>query len=399
MKLRPLIQEARRLVESEVSVDDRGYAYDDEGNSWYVGTRYSGHIGKGGSVPGPSYGGGGGGRSYDRPAKPKITVTPELAQMRLTILDDLESVKSSSFLKSIRKSVVANIELSDAQKNAVDKIIKQVVGTKTGPEGSYSISVAFRGNRKGTEVSVSRLATYKAGTIHAATKPQASDALQLNNKADQILRTALQKFAPAGGSQTEWTTQEVLSDLSPEDRMVVHAGFRQDMFTSVLTFEFSITGPSRSSNEVKTASLNALHQLKAELGNPPDTSTHVYTLMAAVSADLTVDEIFSKLEKFVRELPKLLQLTSKAASVPPPAPQAPSSPQFAARQGTAASRDQTNVLQAAMRKRADPAFQAALDGLVADADWVSKQDENTLKKIRHELYKRSMKKEADLFRQ
>lgn len=42
---------ARYLKAFEVSVDDRGYAHDDEGNSWYVGRQYAGETYLGPHLP------------------------------------------------------------------------------------------------------------------------------------------------------------------------------------------------------------------------------------------------------------------------------------------------------------------------------------------------------------
>lgn len=65
---------------------------------------------------------------------------------------------------------------------------------------------------------------------------------------------------------------------------------------------------------------------------------------------------------------------------------------------SSSSAQQTDVLRAAIAKRSDSALSAALDALQKNDAWVKTAGEDTLKKIRHALYQRGMKKEADMFR-
>lgn len=59
---------------------------------------------------------------------------------------------------------------------------------------------------------------------------------------------------------------------------------------------------------------------------------------------------------------------------------------------------QLSVLRVAITQRADPDLSAALVALYKNMSWVKSAGEDTLKKIRHALYQRGMKKEADMFR-
>ena len=60
--------------------------------------------------------------------------------------------------------------------------------------------------------------------------------------------------------------------------------------------------------------------------------------------------------------------------------------------------EQLDVIRAAMKKRSDPFLSTVLKSLETDTEWKKGAPDETLKKIRHELYKRGMKKEANLFR-
>jgi hypothetical protein len=91
----------------------------------------------------------------------------------------------------------------------------------------------------------------------------------------------------------------------------------------------------------------------------------------------------------------------KPAVAPKAAPKSVPSPTPAAKTALGASSSsarQTDVLRAAIAKRSDSALSAALDALQKDDSWVKSAGEDTLKKIRHALYQRGMKKEADMFR-
>ena len=63
-------EEASRLLEYEVYVDEKGYAHDDEGNSWYVGKGYGGGTYAGTRAP---FSGRRGPRAYRKPRPRKTT--------------------------------------------------------------------------------------------------------------------------------------------------------------------------------------------------------------------------------------------------------------------------------------------------------------------------------------
>ena len=84
-----------------------------------------------------------------------------------------------------------------------------------------------------------------------------------------------------------------------------------------------------------------------------------------------------------------------ALATPTPTPKAPAKQ---ARGASVSSQEQLDVLQKALGKRTDPHLAAALVSIQQDDAWVATADEDVLKKIRHALYTRGMRKEADLFR-
>jgi hypothetical protein len=60
--------------------------------------------------------------------------------------------------------------------------------------------------------------------------------------------------------------------------------------------------------------------------------------------------------------------------------------------------EMVDVIRQAIKKKSDPALLVVLKALEREKDWKKGAPDETLKKIRHELYKRGMKKEANLFR-
>lgn len=62
------------------------------------------------------------------------------------------------------------------------------------------------------------------------------------------------------------------------------------------------------------------------------------------------------------------------------------------------SAERAGVLRAAVAKQGDSFLEKQLAALQGDDGWLGSVDGEVLKKIRHELYKRGMKKEADMFR-
>lgn len=138
--LQHLISEARRhLFESEVWVDDEGYAHDDEGNKWYVGKQKAGYIGKGGSLSG-------GGYRAKKPPKPYPwtgTSTPDLTSQevrdwqRATLIgswDDLArhnmgpGSKEWDFMQGIyaKLNKYDGSDLTDAERKQAYAILKKV---------------------------------------------------------------------------------------------------------------------------------------------------------------------------------------------------------------------------------------------------------------------------------
>jgi hypothetical protein len=83
----------------------------------------------------------------------------------------------------------------------------------------------------------------------------------------------------------------------------------------------------------------------------------------------------------------------KGAKPKPPAALA------APKTATAAGQDELlDVIRKAVQKRGDSFLSTVLQSMEGEKNWRAGAAEETLKKIRHELYKRGMKKEADLFR-
>lgn len=121
MKLRVLIQEARRLVEYEGYVNREGWATDDDGNEWYAGPEYAGTFGLHDAPPdnSPRDGGGGGYRkSFTK------SMTADAAKARGAFLDDLLALKPNNFLSSIRSQMASKGSLSPKQDETLDKILK-----------------------------------------------------------------------------------------------------------------------------------------------------------------------------------------------------------------------------------------------------------------------------------
>jgi len=100
----------------EVFVDNKGYAHDDEGNSWFVGPQYAGYTGHPRGLPSPgrqrpTY------RPRPAPSAP-ASLGPD-AKKWLEILDALLAVRQDRFIQSIRDQVARGRGLSDAQLKAV----------------------------------------------------------------------------------------------------------------------------------------------------------------------------------------------------------------------------------------------------------------------------------------
>ena len=116
-----------RLVESEVYVDKKGYAHDDEGNMWRAPT---------GARPGTYKGGAMGGPPSRRPQekwkerKPTRSFGAQFSErqkVQLKAIDDaLEKMPDNKFLQSVRKQVYYGRFLSDKQKKVVRGILKKI---------------------------------------------------------------------------------------------------------------------------------------------------------------------------------------------------------------------------------------------------------------------------------
>lgn len=97
---------AALLNESEVSVDDEGYATDDEGNRWFVGKQYAGGTYRARDLPS-------GGTT--RPAAPKADNS-----RRIEAFQKLPAhAREGSFGRSILQQLKDGRSLSEAQRKAV----------------------------------------------------------------------------------------------------------------------------------------------------------------------------------------------------------------------------------------------------------------------------------------
>jgi hypothetical protein len=103
------------LLASEVYVDDKGMAHDDEGNSYYVGKQYGGETYGGTRTPW--------GRGRGRGRSPAPRRTPSRGPVDKAQVDALEALITkrgqNAFLSSILSQVKGGKTLSDKQKKAV----------------------------------------------------------------------------------------------------------------------------------------------------------------------------------------------------------------------------------------------------------------------------------------
>ena len=100
------------LLASEVYVDEKGMAHDDEGNTYYVGKQYGGETYGGTRTP----------WGNRVPSRSRST-TPSRGPVNKAQVDVLEALiakkGSNSFISSILSQVKGGKALSDAQKKAV----------------------------------------------------------------------------------------------------------------------------------------------------------------------------------------------------------------------------------------------------------------------------------------
>lgn len=108
-ELRRRIRES--LVESQVYVDERGYAHDDEGNTWFVGR------GMGGTYKGTSFGRRFGYYGGSWTEDPKLIAAVDALSVKLP---------NNNFVASIRSRLLRGSTLSKKQRDVIAKIMRQV---------------------------------------------------------------------------------------------------------------------------------------------------------------------------------------------------------------------------------------------------------------------------------
>lgn len=111
------------LLEYEVYVDEKGYAHNDEGDSWYVGKRYGGETYAGTRAPWSSRRGRG---SYRNPRPRKTSyVGADANAARIKAVEDAIAIKPNNFLDSILKQLKGGRGLSSKQNAIVRKILSR----------------------------------------------------------------------------------------------------------------------------------------------------------------------------------------------------------------------------------------------------------------------------------
>ena len=101
-------QLAHALVESEVFVDEDGYAHDDEGNRWFVGKSVTPGTYRARDLPPPA-------APRGKPGQPQVDNTK-----RIEAFQKLPAhARDGSFGSSILQQLRAGKALSDAQRKAV----------------------------------------------------------------------------------------------------------------------------------------------------------------------------------------------------------------------------------------------------------------------------------------
>jgi len=114
--MRVLLERLEALDESEVWVDVNGYAHDDEGNVWRVGTQHSGHHGKSGSL-------GGGSR---RPRSTFRGSKPSQDMAKIAALAKALERRHNNFLSSVSQQLTRGRTLSEKQKKIVREILHKL---------------------------------------------------------------------------------------------------------------------------------------------------------------------------------------------------------------------------------------------------------------------------------
>lgn len=121
-ELKKLInEEVKTLLEYEYYVDERGYAHDDEGNTWYVG----GGKGTYSLRTMPKHHRPGFGRKRPRQAFPYGT-TNELIKAMEEAIESAKGEKTKDFLMSLLSQYRKKGGLTDKQRAALTKIFKQL---------------------------------------------------------------------------------------------------------------------------------------------------------------------------------------------------------------------------------------------------------------------------------
>lgn len=87
----------------EISVDDAGYAHDDEGNSWFVGLQYAGQFFGGGHIPSYILRGQGGGGGYHRPTPRVDARLTSLAEVARLLGNERDAGVLEDFAKKIHR--------------------------------------------------------------------------------------------------------------------------------------------------------------------------------------------------------------------------------------------------------------------------------------------------------
>lgn len=114
-----------KLEESEVYVDEKGYAHDDEGNTWMPSRSIAPGVYRSGEVPGPSsY------RGSRRGGRGVRNIIPHYSERQKRQIDAIDAALSkmpkSSFLQSVRKQVHFGRFLSGKQIKIILEILKKL---------------------------------------------------------------------------------------------------------------------------------------------------------------------------------------------------------------------------------------------------------------------------------
>ena len=119
-QIAPMNKTASTKVAFEVSVDEKGYARDDEGNTWFVGEEYAGYIGRGHDLPrAPSY-------SYRPPPTPLYSIQEQADKAILALIHEGKGQanhKNIGFLWTVRTWAIKGRSPTVNQKKWWDGLI------------------------------------------------------------------------------------------------------------------------------------------------------------------------------------------------------------------------------------------------------------------------------------